>query len=367
MDFTRFDHACMAHALRLARKGLFTTHPNPRVGCVIANHERVVGSGWHRVAGGPHAEIEALKDAGDAAGGATAFITLEPCSHHGKTPPCVDALINAGISRVVTAVGDPNPLVDGGGVERLIAAGISIESGLMQAEAEEINAGFFKRMREGLPWVRVKTAVSLDGRTALRNGTSKWITSEESRIDVQRWRARSSAILTGIGTVLADDPAMSARLAGLPRQPIRVVADSGWRTPPDSRILSDLSSVMIFGDASVTIPADLKEKGVNCRPLKAVDGKVDLRSLLESLARIEINEVQVEAGAKLCGALLRDGLVDEVLMYQAPILMGDGGAGPFAFGPLESMSERTHLTVLETVHVGQDIRIRLRPEYNGPQ
>jgi diaminohydroxyphosphoribosylaminopyrimidine deaminase/5-amino-6-(5-phosphoribosylamino)uracil reductase len=361
MDFSRFDHVCMAHALRLARKGLFGTHPNPRVGCVIARQDRIVGCGWHRVAGGPHAEIEALRDAGSAADGATAFITLEPCNHHGRTPPCADALIDAGIARVVIATGDPNPLVNGGGAARLKAAGISLESGLMKAEAEDLNAGFFKRMREGLPWVRVKTAVSLDGRTAFRNGMSKWITSEESRLDVQRWRARSSAILTGIGTVLADDPNMNARMEGLVRQPVRVIADSHWRTPPGSKILAGAAGAVVFGGAHVAIPQQLIDRGVDLRPVKTVDGRVDLRVLLETLAISEINEVQVEAGAGLCGALLRDGLVDEVLMYQAPILMGDGAAGPFALGPLESMRERTHLTILETVQVGPDLRIRLRP------
>jgi len=361
MSFSRFDHECMAAALRLARKGLFTTQPNPRVGCVIARNQRVVGQGWHRVAGGPHAEVEALADAGDHAKKSTAYVTLEPCNHHGRTAPCVDALIDAAVERVVIASNDPNPLVNGSGAERLRAAGIEVESGLMESQAIELNPGFFKRMQEGLPWVRVKAAISLDGRTALENGVSKWISSAESRQDVQRWRARSSAILTGIGTVLADDPNMNVRLPDVSAQPLKVIADSRWRTPPGSRILSGPGSALIFGDASVGIPSGLVEQGVSCEPMGLQNGKLPMRSVLGALAKREINEVQVEAGAILCGALLGAGLVDEILLYQAPVLLGDGGVGPFAFGPLESMQERTHLTVLETVHLGCDTRIRLRP------
>jgi len=349
-------------ALRLAGRGRFTTQPNPRVGCIIAKDQRILGQGWHRVAGGPHAEIEALDDAGKNTEGSTAYITLEPCSHHGKTAPCVDALIKAAVARVVIASNDPNPLVDGSGAERLHAAGIKVESGLMAAQAEALNDGFFKRMRDGLPWVRVKTAISLDGRTALENGASKWISSAESRQDVQRWRAQSCAILTGIGTVLADDPNMTVRLPGIGRQPLRVIADSRWRTPAGSRILSEPASAVIFGDASIEIPPELSSLGVSCVPLNTEEGMLPLRALLSSLASMEINEVQVEAGAVLCGTLLRAGLVDEILLYQAPVLLGDGGAGPFTFGPLESMQDRTHLIVLETVQLGQDTRIRLRPK-----
>jgi diaminohydroxyphosphoribosylaminopyrimidine deaminase/5-amino-6-(5-phosphoribosylamino)uracil reductase len=362
MPFSRFDHECMAQALRLARKGLFTTQPNPRVGCVIAREQRIIGQGWHRVAGGPHAEIEALADASESVKGSTVYITLEPCNHHGKTAPCVDALIKAAVERVVIASGDPNPLVNGSGVERLRATGIKVESGLMEGEANRLNPGFFKRMREGLPWVRVKAAISLDGRTALANGISKWISSAESRQDVQRWRARSSAILTGIGTVLADDPNMSVRLPEVARQPLRVIADRQWRTPAGSRILSGPTSSLIFGDAALEIPPSLIDQGVTCVPLDLENGRLPLRPLFGELANLEINEVQVEAGAKLCGALLAAGMVDEILLYQAPVLLGDGAAGLFAFGPLESMQDRTHLRVLETVQMGRDTRIRLRPE-----
>jgi len=362
MTFSRFDHECMATALRLARLGLFTAQPNPRVGCVIARDQQIVGQGWHRVTGGAHAEVEALKDAGKSAEGSTVYVTLEPCNHQGRTAPCVDALINVAVKRVVIACNDPNPLVNGSGVERLRAAGISVESGLMELQARELNPGFFKRMQEGLPWVRVKAAISLDGRTALESGASKWISSAESRHDVQRWRARSSAILTGIGTVLADNPNMNVRLPDVTGQPLKVIADSRWRTPPGSRILSKPGSALIFGDAALKIPSGLIDQGASCEPLDLQNGKLPLRSVLGVLAKLEINEVQVEAGATLCGALLGAGLVDEILLYQAPVLLGNGGAGPFSFGPLESMQDRTHLTVLETIHLGMDTRIRLRPE-----
>lgn len=363
MSFSLFDHDCMARALRLASRGLFTSHPNPRVGCVIARQERILGEGWHEFTGGPHAEIVALKEAGSSASGGTVYVTLEPCSHHGRTPPCAEALIEAGISRVVIASGDPNPRVDGEGLEQLRQAGILVETGLMSAEAESLNAGFFKRMREGLPWVRVKAAISVDGRTALHNGDSKWISSEASRQDVQSWRARSSAILTGIGTVLADNPSMTARLDGVRKQPLRIIADSGWNTPVNSKILSNPETALIAGDLTRSIPPKLVEAGVNCLPLPASEGRVALKPLMSALADMEINEVQVEAGAVLCGALLKNRLVDELLIYQAPVLLGEGGPGPFALGPLESMDDRTHLTMLETVQIGTDLRLRLCPEY----
>jgi diaminohydroxyphosphoribosylaminopyrimidine deaminase/5-amino-6-(5-phosphoribosylamino)uracil reductase len=360
VTFSRFDHECMAMALRLARKGLFTTDPNPRVGCVIAGPEAVAGVGWHEKAGGPHAEIAALRDAGGTAQGMTAYITLEPCNHHGRTPPCTEALLEAGIARVVIASRDPNPRVNGGGVQQLQAAGVQVETGLMSQEAEALNAGFMSRMRIGRPWVRVKSAISLDGRSALENGESKWISSEASRKDVQCWRARSSAILTGIGTVLADNPSMDARVEGAVKQPLKVIVDSHWRTPPVSKVLAGPGEVLIAGDESIPVPGDLVSSKVNCLPLPAKNGRLDLHQLLGTLGEMEINEVQVEAGARLCGALLEAGLVDEILIYQAPILLGEGGPGPFAFGPLESMQQRTHLQVLETVRFNQDLRIRLQ-------
>lgn len=358
MSFSSRDHEFMALALRLAEQGAFTTDPNPRVGCVIADGDRVVGQGRHEVAGGPHAEIAALSDATEPVEGMTAYVTLEPCSHHGRTPPCADALVEAGIGRVVAAIEDPHHEVSGGGLERLRAAGIQIETGLMASLAEALNCGFIKRVKTGRPWVRVKSAISLDGRTALANGDSKWITGNPARQDVQRWRARSSAILTGVGTVLADDPEMTARVDGAVKQPLRVVADSHWRTPPGSRILVDPGTVVLAGLGEP--PAALQDAGVRCLSLPG-DGRIDLGALLDALGEMELNEVQIEAGARLCGSLLERGLVDELLLYMAPVLMGDGGAGPFAFGPLESMQERAHFKVLETRQIGTDLRYRLRP------
>ena len=363
MTFSRFDHECMATALRLARRGLFTTDPNPRVGCVIAGGDGVAGRGWHEKAGGAHAEVAALREAGESARGKTAYITLEPCSYHGRTPPCVDALLEAGIKRVVVAAKDPNPQVNGNGLQRLQKAGVKVETGLMATEAETLNAGFVMRMKKGRPWIRIKSAISLDGKTALHNGESKWISSAASRLDVQRWRARSSAILTGIGTVLADDPSMDARVDQAVQQPLRVVADSCWRTPPKSRILAGSGTTLIAGDSSVPIPGALASSEAQCLRLPVRSGAVDLNALMKALAEMEINEVQVEAGARLCGALIRDQLVDELLIYQAPLLLGEGGPGPFAFGPLESMTESTHLELLETSHFGDDLRIRLQPKF----
>lgn len=360
MTFSSYDHECMATALRLARKGLFTTDPNPRVGCVIADGDGIAGVGWHANAGGPHAEIAALRDAGELAPGKTAYITLEPCNHQGRTPPCTQALIEAGIVRVVIASEDPNPLVNGLGRKQLQAAGVQVDTGLMSQEAEALNAGFMTRMRKGRPWIRVKSAISIDGRSALQNGQSKWISSEASRRDVQHWRARSSAIMTGIGTVLADNPRMNARTDQDVVQPLRVIVDSRWRTPASSRILSGPGAALIAGDESISAPTDRLPSDVRCLPVPAQNGRVNLHELLRSLGDMEVNEVQVEAGARLCGSLLTEGLVDEILIYQAPLLLGDGGPGPFAFGPLESMEQRSHLTVVETVRFDDDLRYLLQ-------
>lgn len=367
MRFSAFDHECMARALRLAARGLNTTRPNPRVGCVIADGSRIIAEGWHQFAGGPHAEVIALERAGSAARGAAAYVTLEPCSHHGRTPPCTDALLGAGIGRVVIATSDPNRAVNGAGIARLQAAGIAVETGLMARSAEELNAGFLMRMRRGRPWVRIKLAISLDGRTALRNGDSRWISGDAARQDVQTWRARSCAILTGIGTVLADDPALTVRTGGaLPSPPLRVVADTCWKTPPGSRVLADPASALVAGDGQRPVPSALAATGARCLAMPVRDGHVDLDALLKMLGDAELNEVQVEAGATLCGALLRQGLVDEVLLYQAPVLLGDGGPGPFALGVLESMDLRTHFELLETCQVGGDLRMRLRPRRAQP-
>ena len=351
----------MALALQLARNGLNTTDPNPRVGCVIADGDRVVGPGWHEQAGGQPAEIAAMNDAAEPVSGMTAYVTLEPCAFHGKTPPCADALLEAGIGRVVAAVEDPHPQVDGGGLQRLRDAGVQVECGLMAAQAEELNAGFLKRMRGGRPWIRVKNAISLDGRTGLENGESKWITSEQSRRDVQRWRARSSANLTGIGTVLADDPSMNARVGGAVKQPLRIVADSRWRTPPGSRILRNPETAWVVGGELNDAGRKLQETGAHCLSRPGSDGRPDLGALMDAMGEAGINEVQVEAGPELCGALLEQELVDEILLYVAPVLLGDSPKGPFAFGPLESMAGRTHLEWLETIQTGADLRLRLKP------
>lgn len=349
----------MALALRLAEHGLYTTDPNPRVGCVIADGDRIVGRGWHEAAGGAHAEIAAINDAAVPVNGMTAYVTLEPCAFHGRTPPCADALVEAGIARVVVPIEDPHERVQGAGLQRLRDAGIEVVTGLMANQAERLNAGFLKRMRSGRPLVRVKSAVSLDGRTALENGDSKWITGEAARQDVQRWRARASAILTGIGTVLADDPQLTARVPGPVRQPLRVVADSAWRIPGESRIAADPETLVVAGVGAA--PERLASKGIQCLSLPAAAEGIDPAALLDELGRLGLNEVHVEAGAGLCGSLLAQGLVDEVLLYVAPVLLGDGGPGPFALGPLESMDKRSHFKVLETVRIGDDTRYLLQP------
>lgn len=361
MNFSSFDHECMARALLLARKGLHSTHPNPRVGCVVARDGKVLGAGWHEFAGGPHAEVLALQEAGTAAAGATVYVTLEPCNHHGRTPPCVDALLQAGVERVVIAIEDPNRRVRGAGLQRLKSAGVEVESGLMAAEAEELNVGFFKRMRSGRPWVRVKLACSLDGRTALRNGKSEWISGEHSRRDVQSWRARASAIMTGIGTVLADNPALTARTQEPPLRPLRIIVDTHWRTPLSCKVLESPASALIAGSEQVTIPEELEASGASLLALPESGGRVDLEALMAGLPAYEINELQVEAGATLCGALLKQGLVDEIILYQAPVLLGEGGPGLFSLGVLESMEDRTHLELLESIRMGNDFRLRFRP------
>lgn len=365
MSFSSFDHECMALAMRLAAKGLYSTHPNPRVGCVIADAGKVLACGWHRAAGQAHAEILALAEAGSAARGSTAYVTLEPCSHHGRTPPCTEAMIEAGIRRVVVALADPNPAVDGRGIARLREAGVEVEGGLTEELARALNAGFVKRMAEGRPWVRVKCAQSLDGRTALKSGESRWISSPQSRRDVQHWRARSDALLTGIGTVVADDPRMTVRLGGDARQPLRVIADSRFRIEPESRILQQPGRALVVGCAFNPMPRPLLDRGIECLALPGHGQQVDLPALLRALAEREINEVQVEAGSALCGALLDQRLVDEILLYQAPVLLGDQAPAAFRIGPLESMDERVHLEVLETVRVGPDWRIRLKPDYGA--
>ncbi|KRE88882.1 bifunctional diaminohydroxyphosphoribosylaminopyrimidine deaminase/5-amino-6-(5-phosphoribosylamino)uracil reductase [Frateuria sp. Soil773] len=356
----------MAHALRLAERGLYTTRPNPRVGCVIAHGERVVGAGFHRRAGGPHAEVFALREAGAAARGATAYVTLEPCAHHGRTPPCADALVAAGVARVVVAAEDPFPQVAGRGIGRLRAAGIAVDAGLLREAARELNVGFFSRIERGRPWVRLKLAMSLDGRTALADGASKWITGEAARADVQRWRARSSAILTGIGTVLADDPRLTVRLPqDVPFEaPLRVVLDSRLRTPAGAALFDDGSPVLLIGLPGVRGDAReaLAARGAVFGEAPAgADGRPDLAAVLAQLAAREVGELHVEAGPRLCGELFAQGLADELLLYVAPVLLGSAARPLLELPPLADMAARWRLHVVDRRQLGEDTRLLLRP------
>jgi diaminohydroxyphosphoribosylaminopyrimidine deaminase/5-amino-6-(5-phosphoribosylamino)uracil reductase len=356
----------MARALRLAARGLYTTDPNPRVGCVLVRDDRIVGEGWHERAGDVHAEINALRQAGEQAAGATAYVTLEPCCHHGRTPPCSQALIAAGVARVVVAMPDPNPQVAGKGLVELQAAGVTTDSGLLAAEAEALNPGFVMRMRQARPWVRCKLAMSLDGRTAMQDGESRWITAAAARHDVHHLRARSSAILTGIGTVLADDPALTVRLeeaADRPfLQPLRVILDSRLRIPPTAQLLDQPGETLILtGSTDAGRETLLARPGVSVDtlPLNAA-GQLDLQAVLHYLGGAGINEVHVEAGAVLCGALLADRLVDELVIYMAPHLMGDAARGLFALPGLQHMKQRIALSVQDVRAVGRDLRITAR-------
>ncbi|MFZ5556210.1 MAG: bifunctional diaminohydroxyphosphoribosylaminopyrimidine deaminase/5-amino-6-(5-phosphoribosylamino)uracil reductase RibD [Pseudomonadota bacterium] len=351
------DHAYMAEALRLAGRGLHTTTPNPRVGCVIVNGGEVVGVGWHERAGGPHAEIVALAQAGSRARGATLYLTLEPCSHQGRTPPCAERVVAAGVARVVAAMQDTDPRVAGRGFERLRAAGIALEIGVLEAEARALNVGFIARTTRGTPWLRLKAAASLDGRTALANGTSQWITGEAARRDGHAWRARSCAVLTGIGTVKDDDPRLTVRHVETSRQPLKVVVDSRLETPPTARVL-DGGHVLIASardDRDAAVP--LIDRGAEVVALPNPHGKVDLPELMRELARRGINEVLAEAGTKLSGSLIREGVVDELLLYLAPCLLGDTAAGIAALPELASLDQRRRLAIRDLRMVGEDLRI----------
>lgn len=364
-DFTAADHGCMAEALRLAERGLYTTDPNPRVGAVVVKDGRIVGRGFHAKAGEAHAEVLALKEAGKAAQGATLYVTLEPCSHQGKTPPCTGAVIAARVSRVVAAMQDPNPLVAGKGFERLKAAGISTAQGLMENEARALNPGFISRMTRSRPWVRSKLAVSLDGRTALADGESKWISGEASREDVHRWRARSSAVLTGIGTLLKDDPSLNVRLPGEWLQPKKIVIDPNLSTPVSAKIFKQQPDAVFIA----TTVEDEEEHGllnqagasIQVFPEKTT-GMMDMRLVLETLGELECNEVLVEAGAGMNGPLLAAGLVDELIVYMAPNVLGDTARGMFSLPPLGSMQERREFEIVDLRKLGQDIRLILRPK-----
>ena len=349
----------MAQALRLAELGLFSTSPNPRVGCVIARGGQIIGEGWHQRAGTPHAEVHALQQAGQAARGATVYVTLEPCSHHGRTPPCADALIAAGVSRVVAALRDPNPQVAGRGLAQLQAAGITVECGLLEEPARELNIGFVSRMTRGRPWVRLKAAASLDGKTALANGVAQWITGAAARQDVQFWRARACAMLTGVGTVLADDPQLNVRAFETTRQPLRVVVDSLLRTPPGAKILRGGALIVSAIDDPAKIK-DLRNASAEVVVLPGDNNRVDLPRLLHLLAEREVNELMVEAGMSLNGALLEAGLVDELVLYFAPMLLGDAARGLFALPVLSQMDQRKNLTLHDVRQIGTEIRVIAR-------
>lgn len=358
--FTPDDHRHMAYALELAACGLYTTTPNPRVGCVIVKDGQVVGEGWHEKAGAAHAEAIALEHARKQAAGATVYVTLEPCAHHGRTPPCVDALLKAKPERVVAAMQDPNPLTAGRGFEQLRAAGITVDVGLMDTEARELNIGFVSRMIRGRPWVRMKVAASLDGRTALANGQSQWITGSDARRDGHAWRARACAVLTGVGTVKDDDPQLNVREVQTTRQPLRVVVDSRMQTPLAARILGP-GTIIAAAGADVPRSVALRAKGAEVVVLPNHEGKVELPALLQELARRGCNEVHVEAGHKLNGSLLDEGLVDELLIYMAPCILGDTAQGMFHLPPLDSLAGRRKLKITEVSRVGEDLRMLARP------
>ncbi|MEO8804378.1 MAG: bifunctional diaminohydroxyphosphoribosylaminopyrimidine deaminase/5-amino-6-(5-phosphoribosylamino)uracil reductase RibD [Rudaea sp.] len=390
----------MALALRLAERGMYTTQPNPRVGCVLAHGDNIVGQAWHERAGQAHAEVFALREASARARGACAYVTLEPCAHFGRTPPCADALIEAGVTRVVVASGDPNPKVDGGGLRRLREAGIAVETGLMHDAARELNRGFFSRIERGRPWLRIKLAMSLDGRTALANGKSAWISGEAARADVHRWRARSSAILTGSGTVRADNPRLTVRfdshspdyvggegwgegaahaaasrrgerlpltqparpseLGGEGFRPLRVVLDRNLRTPPIARVLDGSTPTLVF-HAHGAKPGHDGFDRVECAAVESDSNGLNLLNVLRELSARGVNELQVEAGPTLCGALFAAELVDELLLYVAPVLLGDQARALLRLPGIDDMANARRLRVIEQRQVGDDWRILLRP------
>lgn len=356
--FSPADYAFMSTALRLAEKGLCSTAPNPRVGCVITQNEQIVGSGWHERAGQLHAEINALNAAGVAARGATAYITLEPCSHYGRTPPCADALIKAGIAKVIIAMEDPNPVVSGRGCALLEGAGITVQTGLLQADAHALNVGFVTRMVHKKPWVRLKIAASLDGKTALNNGASQWITGEAARQDGHRWRARSCAIVTGIGTVKSDNPQLTVRHVETLRQPKKVIVDSRLAIPLDAELLRG-EEVFIFtaNTENQEKKTALSKIGAQVIVLPNEQGMVDLEKMMAMLANFEMNELLVEAGCELNGALVKAGLVDEIIIFLAPHLLGDSAQGMIKLPELVNLEQKKVLGIQDLRMIGQDIRV----------
>jgi diaminohydroxyphosphoribosylaminopyrimidine deaminase/5-amino-6-(5-phosphoribosylamino)uracil reductase len=366
------DHYYMARALQLAERGLWTTQPNPRVGCVIVRDGEIVGEGWHEVAGEPHAEIHALRKAKEKAAGATCYVSLEPCCHYGRTPPCTDALIKAGIARVVIAMTDPNPLVSSKGLEQLSKAGIAVTTSILSNEVEQLNPGFFMRMRHNRPYIRCKMAMSLDGRTAMASGESHWITSKEARRDVQGLRARSSAIMTGAGTVLADDPRLTVREEELPsylpkptllKQPLRVVVDAHLSTPTDASLLQQPGQTVIFtASHSHSLTEMLTKAGATVIYMPSRDKQIDLQAMCHKLASdYEVNELHIETGATLAGAMLRAGLIDELVIYLAPLLMGNKARPLFNLPDLHALSQKIPLEIAEVRAIGSDWRLTVFP------
>lgn len=367
------DAQYMLRAIQLARLGTYTTRPNPNVGCVIVKHGQIIGEGFHRKAGEPHAEINALMQAGTEAEDSTVYVTLEPCSHTGRTPPCTNALINASVKRVVVAMTDPNPRVSGNGIAQLRNAGIEVSEGILGSPAQQLNPGFIKRMQTGLPYVRVKLAVSLDGRTAMANGESKWITGTQARADVHRMRAAAGTIITGSGTVIGDDPELGFRLKEYPQlsdqipqdtqQPLKVVVDSGLKIPLTSRILAKADQVMIATVKGSEDAEKFTSAGLTVEAFEAEQGRVPLRHLLEYLAEREINDVMVEAGPGLAGAFLERQLVDELVIFMAPHIMGDTASGMLTLPGLEHMQDRVAVSIQDIRAVGEDWRITAKPRY----
>ena len=363
-EFSAKDRDFMQRALQLAEQGMFGAHPNPMVGCLLVKDDEIVGEGWHARAGEAHAEVNAISDAGDKARGATAYVTLEPCSHHGKTPPCCDALIAAGIRQVVIAHEDPNPKVDGNGIERLRTAGLTVRSGFMSQEARQLIAGFLSRIERGRPRVQLKIACSLDGRIAMANGQSQWITGVEARSDVQRLRARAGAVMTGVGTVLADDPSLTVReekLNPYNRQPLRVVLDSDLRMSAEAKMLSLPGETVIFCSSDVSAQA-LISAGAEVVTVSGSDGLLDLSLVLQALADREVNDLLVEAGPTIAGQLVEQDLVDEFVIYQAPHILGSETMGMFSTPSWKELADRQALTITDVVQVGNDTRITAIPE-----
>jgi len=355
------DREFMAHAIRLAERGAYTTHPNPRVGCVIVKNNKIIGEGWHIEAGKEHAEINALNDVVDSGSdikGATVYVSLEPCSHQGKTGPCSTALVKAGVAKVVVAMLDPNPQVSGQGIQELKDNGIEVEVGVLQTQSEKLNPGYIKRMKTGRPFIRNKMAMSLDGRTALASGESKWITSEDARHDVHKLRARSDCILTGVGTILVDDPSMTVRIDGLDKQPLRVIVDTHLSTPLDAKILAQAGKTIIL--TSREDPADVKrfsKYGIEVIKIAQKGSNLDLDAVVDYLGTLGINEVLLEAGATLSGAMLQAGLVDEFVIYMAPVLLGNNAKGLFGLSNIETMNQKIALNIIDQRVIGVDWRI----------